>query len=171
MKQSKIGKTSITLKESISQIQALLPKFSTQYLDMWALTYAVILIALIGLLIRRILAGKRPRKRLNENGYVVRTSESGQDRYEHREVAEEILGRRLEKWEVVHHINGRRTDNRIKNLCVMNYSDHDRYHGWYDWIFKTYGNYPRREAQLRKLREEFNGKLLIDFVNERNRSA
>jgi hypothetical protein len=100
------------------------------------------------------------------NGYVLRRSKSGHDQYEHREIAEEILGRHLEAWEVVHHINGRRNDNRPSNLCVMDYRDHDLYHQWYDWIFKTYGNYPRRKTQLQKLRESFSGKLLADFENK-----
>ena len=111
------------------------------------------------------------RTRVTANGYVVIKSKAGENRYEHREQAEEVLGRRLEQWEVVHHINGRRTDNRCKNLCVMDHRDHDRYHEWYEWIFNKYGNYPRRETQLRKLREDFNGKLLIDFVNNGKKSA
>lgn len=128
---------------------------------------AVLLIVFVSFLIRLPPSGKR----VTENGYVLRKSASGRDRYEHRLIAELILDRRLEKWEVVHHINGRRTDNRLKNLCVMDRRDHDRYHEWYDWIYRSYGNYPRRETQLRKLREDFKGVLLIDFVNERDRSA
>ncbi len=88
----------------------------------------------------------------------------GTDQYEHRLVAEEILERRLVFGEVVHHINGRRDDNRPENLCVMSRVNHDRYHAWYDWIHKTYGRYPKRQTQLKKLREDFNGILLEDVV-------
>ncbi|MGE3758074.1 MAG: HNH endonuclease [Pseudobdellovibrionaceae bacterium] len=92
---------------------------------------------------------------------------SGRTRLEHRLIAEEVLGRRLEKWEVVHHINGRPSDNRVQNLCVMDYEQHDRYHDWYDWVRKTHGKFPRRTTQLRKLREDFRGILLGDVINKK----
>ena len=45
---------------------------------------------------------------------------------EHRLIMEQILGRRLEDKEIVHHINGVRDDNRPKNLCVVNNKNHER---------------------------------------------
>ncbi len=45
----------------------------------------------------------------DKNGYVV----------EHRWVAEQSLGRPLGKWEVVHHIDGVRTNNAPENLRVF----------------------------------------------------
>jgi hypothetical protein len=43
---------------------------------------------------------------------------------EHRLVLSESLGRRLTKYEVVHHINGDRLDNRLENLQLMTRSEH-----------------------------------------------
>lgn len=44
--------------------------------------------------------------------------------YEHRVIAAEKLGRRLEKGEIVHHLNGDKIDNRPENLVVMTASTH-----------------------------------------------
>ena len=111
---------------------------------------------LIFFLIRRVIFGRR----LTTDGYVMRRSKSGVDQYEHRVIAETFLGRSLEPREVVHHINGRRSDNRPSNLCVMDRQDHDQYHRWYDWIVANYGRHPKRETQLIKLKETFRGTLL-----------
>ena len=58
------------------------------------------------------------RKRIG-NGYLL----------EHRVLIEEQLGRKLEKNEVIHHINHNRSDNRLGNLMVFsNHSEHMKYH-------------------------------------------
>jgi hypothetical protein len=59
------------------------------------------------------------------NGYV----------YEHIYISEQMLGRPLnsfglkdERTEVVHHINGIKTDNRPENLLVLGVNEHHRLH-------------------------------------------
>jgi len=55
-------------------------------------------------------------KEANTWGYV----------YEHRLVAEQMIERPLKKNEVVHHINGKRWDNRKENLQVMDKVEHSK---------------------------------------------
>lgn len=65
--------------------------------------------------------GKSTRK----DGYVV----IGHNKiFEHRRIMEQHLGRKLGKDEVVHHVSGDRSDNRIENLQLMTQSTHTAMH-------------------------------------------
>ena len=53
---------------------------------------------------------------------------NGDQVYEHRYLMEQFLKRPLEKWEIIHHINGDRIDNRIENLIVTTRPEHMKIH-------------------------------------------
>lgn len=63
----------------------------------------------------------------NNYGYW-RITIDGKRILEHRYVMEKHIGRKIKKGEIVHHINGIRNDNRIKNLeLISNHSKHMHY--------------------------------------------
>jgi hypothetical protein len=63
----------------------------------------------------RILLPDHPK---NIRGYV----------YEHRLLMEQYMGRYLEPWETVHHINEIKTDNRIENFFLCTHKEHSAVH-------------------------------------------
>jgi len=63
-----------------------------------------------------------------ENGYKVLYVEGNGSIKEHIKVVEENIGRKLNKNELVHHINENRLDNRLENLKLMTRGEHSSYH-------------------------------------------
>ena len=73
-------------------------------------------------------------KKITPNGYVqiLKKGYKGTDYngyiFEHRYIMERQIDRYLNKNEVVHHVNGDKTDNRIENLKLMTNSEHTIFH-------------------------------------------
>ena len=59
------------------------------------------------------------------DGYLRRSSD---DKYVHRIIMENYLGRQLRDYEIVHHIDGNVSNNDISNLTVMTNSSHRKIH-------------------------------------------
>lgn len=79
-------------------------------------------------------ATRKPRLKVHDAGYVlVRPSDRAQcsdntPMYEHRVVAEEMIGRPLRSGEVVHHRDGNPRNNDPSNLEVLSAREHSRRH-------------------------------------------
>lgn len=71
-------------------------------------------------------------------GYVVYTTGPNKGLTVHKVAMEEFMGRPLAKGEIVHHINGIRSDNRIENLALMSAGDHQRLHRTMDWALRLW---------------------------------
>jgi hypothetical protein len=96
-------------------------------------------------------------KSIDENGYVLL---SPINEFEHRYIAKKRLGRDLAQDEIVHHINGKKADNEIGNLCLMDREKHEHFHSWLRWKKEKDGGYPSFSDQKRVLVEEYGGTLL-----------
>ena len=102
-------------------------------------------------------AGRKPSKYINSNGYVVLTESN---ELEHRHIAKQQMGRDLYSNEVVHHINGKKTDNWVNNLCLMDGEKHEHFHAWLRWKKEKTKRYPTIKKQKQVLESEYSGTLL-----------
>lgn len=121
---------------------------------------------LVTLIYFRRSSAKSKKTYIDSQGYV-RIYETNE--YEHRHIAKVILNRNLLGNEVVHHINGQRSDNRVKNLCVMDRDQHELFHAWLDWKRKKTRKYPHFAEQKRFLDEVHKG-ILLESVGRGNSS-
>jgi len=92
-------------------------------------------------------------KKRNSSGYILVGNE-----FEHRILAEKWMGRNLRPEEEVHHINGKKWDNRKRNLAVVTKRNHQRWHQRLDWMFSQ-KMFPSIAWQRKKLISEFQAKL------------
>ena len=69
-------------------------------------------------------------KYVRSDGYVEIKTGARSWKLEHRYVVERKIGRRLRSNEHVHHKNGVKTDNRLRNLAVLSNTEHQRLHDW-----------------------------------------
>jgi hypothetical protein len=89
----------------------------------------------------------------NKRGYVM----------EHRLVMAKHLGRCLHNWEIVHHKNGNKQDNRIENLELSNFGAHSSMHsnGYRDGFAK--GFHDGRSQRIKELETQVaNFKIQLD---------
>lgn len=98
---------------------------------------------------RQCFHNHRPKRIIDGCGYICLYDKTHPFRSaknyvkEHRIIAEKVIGRFLDNKEVIHHLNGDKTDNRPENLYYFkNHSEHMRYHLNLKWknvtpIFET----------------------------------
>lgn len=88
----------------------------------------------------------------NSSGYIA----------EHRLVMARSLGRLLQPWEIVHHINGIREDNRLENLQLIQEMQHKQL-----TIIETHVKHlEKRIAALEKENKDLKAKLSLGEKNE-----
>jgi superfamily II DNA helicase RecQ len=117
-------------------------------------------------ILKWIFVKKKSSQHIDADGYVYlpefKTTE-------HRHIASQLLGRNLLPNEVIHHINGSKTDNRFINLCLMDREKHEHFHAWLNWQKSKKSRYPKIPDQKNVLETEYGGTLLEKIAYPKNR--
>lgn len=109
-------------------------------------------------------------RKLRRSSFRIEISQMGylivDGQFQHRMIAERVLDRKLVPGEVVHHINGIKTDNRESNLCVLDSLAHDDFHIWLRQKVEKEGFYPPKNYQRAVLRDRYRGILIATYPND-----
>ena len=70
-------------------------------------------------------------------GYVMQYVKPKFHKRQHRIVMEDAIGRELSEDELVHHLNGKKQDNRIENLQIVSKAQHIKIHDPRKWRERT----------------------------------
>lgn len=107
--------------------------------------------------------GKRVK---TEAGYIMvrcpdhpnaNKGKNGAYAFEHRLVMAKHLGRAIKADEIIHHVNGDKSDNRIENLELLSNAEHMRMHGsnMGDAHRRAFLEGGRRYAEKRKIKRKY----------------
>lgn len=106
------------------------------------------------------------------------TKKAGRRMDEHRFLMEQHLGRKLSRFEFVHHINGDKKDNRLENLKVVTPKEHAKEHGQWkypktktcEWCGKEFEPHPTKRGIAKTCSKECRYKRLA-VVNRRSQPS